>query len=697
MKRNLSLVLLSFVTLLMYPVVARAQAWSGIINSTRATNWSTAGVVGGIPSGSWTQCGSTIAAGSSAANITAALASCAGQNKYVLLGPGTFNLTGTISFPSAGHVVLRGSGANSTFIVGGSSGFSACVLHSAIICALSPSGSAFGNPVGVTGWTVGYTQGSNQITVNSASGINTTDPPSIIFLEQCETGYTASSPTAACTGSAVDNGNLFICTDAYNAIGRTGCSTSGTANQNAHRGQLEMTTATKIAGSVLTLADPLIYPNWTSGQTPRIWSAQSISTVGVENLAIDNTANSASDLIQFFNAYNFWVTGCKFSHWAFWGIETFQGLHGTIQNNYFTDTTGVDSYGVRFEGAGHNLIENNIFTRSLSAVVFDGPSAGDVVAYNFAINAKLANNFMKGLFFSHDQNAYDLYEGNVTPIQWNDSNHGTTNMLTRYRNFFSGWESCANGQCGANIFDGWTNSFVDLYADRYQNNVANVLGTPGYHTSYKSSSGSLGGGDGTVVIPAGAAFSPLPTDPLVSSTSMYWGNYDVVTNAVRWCGNSSDTSWATTCGSVSEVPTGARTYPSSIPSKGDTGAGQAALPASFYLSSKPSWFGSIPWPAIGPDVSGGNVGQCSGSLNTPGQYAGVAATSSSQCTGTSLTTPAWGGHINAIPAMACYLTTMGGKPDGTGSVLAFDAIKCYGGLSSSQGPAPPTNLVIILH
>jgi hypothetical protein len=29
-----------------------------------------------------------------------------------------------------------------------------------------------------------------------------------------------------------------------------------------------------------------------------------------------------------------------------------------------------------------------------------------------------------------------------------------------------------------------------------------------------------------------------------------------------------------------------------------------SLPASLYLADKPSWFGSVAWPAIGPDVSG---------------------------------------------------------------------------------------------
>ena len=619
------------------------------------------------------------------ATINAALSACGGTNEYVLLGPGTFNLNGTILFPAAGHVVLRGSGANSTFIVGGSSGFSGCVLHTAIICALSPTGSAFGNPVGVTAWTAGYTQGSNSITVGSTSGISTTDPPTIIMLEQCDTGYTASSASASCTGSATDNGQLFVCEDAYN--GTTGCSNDGPGNGNAHRGQFEMTTATNIAGSVLTLADPLIYPQWTSRQTPRIWSGASISTVGVENLAIDNTANSANDLIQFFNAYNYWVSGCKFTNWAFWGIEVFQGLHGTIQNNYFYHTTGVDSYSIRFEGAGRNLIQNNIMTQALSSVVFDGPSSGNVVAYNFSINNNFSNDFMKGAYFEHAVNAYDLYEGNVTNQILNDGDHGTANMITHYRNFILGWDSCANGQCGSNVHDTATNALYERSWGRYQNDVANIAGTPGYHTLYNTLSSNLAvfqWGIGN-----GATTPPNPNDPLVYSTSLIWSNYDTVNNAVR-CNNS-------------EVPTGASTYPNSIPTLGCSGG---TLPASFYLSSRPAWWSAtIPFPAIGPDVSSGNVGQCSGVLNTAGHQSGMPATSSAQCIGTTLTTPAWGGHVNAIPAVACYLTTMGGQPDGSGNALVFDGNTCYGKSaapapppsSGLQPPAPPKGLVAIIN
>ena len=37
----------------------------------------------------------------------------------------------------------------------------------------------------------------------------------------------------------------------------------------------------------------------------------------------------------------------------------------------------------------------------------------------------------------------------------------------------------------------------------------------------------------------------------------------------------------------------------------DPNASDHNLPTSMYLSSKPSWFGNIPWPPIGPDVTGG--------------------------------------------------------------------------------------------
>jgi len=50
----------------------------------------------------------------------------------------------------------------------------------------------------------------------------------------------------------------------------------------------------------------------------------------------------------------------------------------------------------------------------------------------------------------------------------------------------------------------------------------------------------------------------------------------------------------------------------------------------------------------------------------------------------------WGGHVNAIPALQCYVS-MGGLANGISSVLSFNADSCYT-TSSNPRPAAPTNL-----
>ena len=122
MKRKQAL-LISLILLLTIPTLARAQAWSGILNPTRAENWQRAnvGVAGGIQSSSWVQCGATIAAYTgTAATINTAIAACA-ANHFVLLGAGTFNLSTGISLSSVAsprsNVVLRGSGPTKTKLI----------------------------------------------------------------------------------------------------------------------------------------------------------------------------------------------------------------------------------------------------------------------------------------------------------------------------------------------------------------------------------------------------------------------------------------------------------------------------------------------------------------------------------------------------------------------------------------------------
>jgi len=70
-------------------------------------------------------------------------------------------------------------------------------------------------------------------------------------------------------------------------------------------------------------------------------------------------------------------------------------------------------------------------------------------------------------------------------------------------------------------------------------------------------------------------------DPKVESTLLRWGNYDYQNDAALW--------------DPAEVPAG-----NPVPSTQD-------LPASLFYASAPAWWpASVPWPPIGPDVTGGD-------------------------------------------------------------------------------------------
>ncbi len=224
--------------------------------------------------------------------------------------------------------------------------------------------------------------------------------------------------------------------------------------------------------------------------------------------------------------------------------------------------------------------------------------------------------------------------------------------------------------------------------NRSFNVVGNVLGQPSYHNQYQTYSTSTTNGPGaanenTSIYSLGWAGTGAVCssgaitvcDPLVFSTLMRWGNYDVANAATQW--NSAEASPAA-------VPYLNANFTSSYFS-----SLAHTLPSSLYYSSKPSWWpSSKAWPAVGPDVSSGNLGTCSGT------YSGAQATSSGQCTGGTLTA-GWAGHVNSTPAQDCYLSVMGGAPDGSGNQLNFDASQCYGSSGTSPtGPANPPTLTV---
>jgi hypothetical protein len=370
------------------------------------------------------------------------------------------------------------------------------------------------------------------------------------------------------------------------------------------------------------------------------------------------------------NCYHCWARNIRSINALGNHINENQGLGNVFRDSYFygSQGDGSSSYGIQLERSSSDLIENNIFQQVDTPIMF-GNGSGSIVGYNFTVDnlfGATTSTFMGASYYDHNAGSeMNLWEGNSMANFVTDSaTWGSSTQGTVFRNMLTGWQT------------GKTQSTFALFLNSYSrafNVIGNVLGQPGYHTHYQSyvtsSSRGVNGGSGlsksvfgfgwfTGSGGCGTPGTQPPCDPLVLSTAMLWGNYDTVNAAVQW--NS-------TLASPGAVPyVNANFTPSYFSSLAQT------LPSSLYYNSSPSWWpAGKAWPPVGPDVSSGNLGICTGT------YAGAQATAPSQCTGGGWSSK-WAAHANSIPAQDCYLNVMGGPPDGSGNLLNFDAKQCYG-------------------
>lgn len=655
------------------------QQWSGILDPSRAIDWSSVGA--SAISASRAQCVTsactTVSNGTTvtAASINAAIAS-APANTYVQIPAGTFTISAAIVFQNnSSNVTLRGAGANSTFLVftGSSASYSYCSNHN--ICVASADTNNAASPSNSASWTGGYSKGSTSITLSSVNNLAVGNP---IVLDQID--------------NQSDNGGLYIGCEI--ADGSSACYSGAGPNSfergqtalTTIRGQQQIVTVTSISGTgpyTVGISPGLYAPNWNSAQSPGAWWATSpVSGVGIENMSIDNSSDGSPG-IYFFNAQNCWVKGVReiltsSPGGSGWGQVTMSICnHCTVRDSYFYGNVNVDNYVIAVDIASDLLVENNISQFPGTFQFYNSDCEGCVAGYNYSVGSLYSgsSNWFAQPSDYHGVDLFSLAEGNIGGGVYADSFHGTHAFNTDFRNRFDGHSQNNGSATSSNTLAAILNP-----GTRFQNLIGNVLGTPGYHTNYKYTPGSSANYD-LSVIGAGVYPSGGVTDQLTNSTTMFWGNWDAVSKTARWCGNSSNSGFSSTCASTSEVPAGLSSYANAVPSS-------TSLPASFYLSGKPSWWPSgKAWPPIGPDVTGGNVGQCSG-----GTFDSSEAISSSQCTGGTFS-PVGGGLVVSLPAMDCYLNTMKGAVNGTGGALTFDPSACYSASGTgTTPPSPPQNV-----
>jgi hypothetical protein len=750
------------VALLMISVPAQSQAWSGILDPSRAADWTKAGVPGGIPHRT-TICNVVPPSGHNNDDdmnaINKAIATCP-EGQVVKLAKGTFTITHGITFAAKNNVTLRGAGPDLTILKFVGPGRQECGGYGSI--CLWGNRTSTANPASYAGshsW-IGtnsmpgtYTQGATVLNLDSVSGLGagqiviidqrnddvgmvpapngatescTTVPCTVTITTSIPHGYTVGQtvgvggkdlasgyvgyfritavPNPTSFQYALNTANLANSGGGYTTVDTDGVIVSGnrhiTIAENLDVGracpdamnpvtcqtheiswrsqtEVKVVTAVDALNKRITISPGLYYPNWRSSQAPGVyWFAPTSGTEnnlnghyairdGIEDLTADYSQNGGTSDnagIELRRAYQCWVQNVR----SIKGDRNHVWIRdGSMQNevvdSYFVDQKGAasQSYAVEMLGAtANNLVQNNICQHVVVCIMMGG-SVGSVVSYNYAVDDGY---YVKGLMMpmlnaNHDVNAFNLFEGNNTPSVNNDNGHGTGNLSTYFRDRMRGQSTPVknNGLIAADI----------AAYNRGMNFVGNVMGTSGAQNNYQQI-GRFTTGSVWSLDKASQTNTGVQPDPLVHQSLLRWGNYDVVSGTVRWCGNSSSPGWSTTCRSTSEIPTVGLKF-----INGNPVPASMTLPPSFYLAGQPyfwrtSW-GTPPWPAIGPDVRGGIAPD------------GV------------------DGHSHPIPAQLCHMKSPVDPvyQQTDPRILLFNAAKCYQG--AHERDLPPTNLKATAH
>jgi hypothetical protein len=600
-------ILLSLIVLIL-TAASQAQSWTPILASDRAIDWSNAGV-GDIPARA-VNC-ATLASSATVAQINAALSACPG-GQTVFLSAGSYTISGSINIPS--NVTLRGAGANLTILNATGKNASAVIQMG--------TGSVSFAPVSITS---GAVNGSTHIMVANASTILA--GKYLAISEQNNSSYVSAS------GS---EGNCNWCDGGWSHTG------------SYARGQIVAVTA--VLGDNVTIS-PALYGSYTN-QPIAVPFAMSASYAGVEDLQVVAHNTGYGTNFGLSACAYCWVKGVESNYADGDHVEVYWGYRDEIRDSYFSNaflhTPGTHDSDLQIAlKTSASLIENNIIERTHVAVMLEWGAAGNVLAYNYTMGEfdnGSTNVVIGGVDFHGAHPQFNLIEGNVLTQIDADSVWGTSSHTTAFRNWVVGTSRICSPMSGRGVVScSGTNGHYGFQAARAMqfsylatrnNFIANVVGSApmqaliGYNwpmaqkpsikfpalrsydaTAYAWSFGygeASDNGSGT-----GCNGGTLPCHRASTAASdLFHGNFNNVDSSITWTASISHT-----------------------------------LPASFYLTAKPHWWGSLPFPSTGPDVASGTGPK---------------------------------GHSYGNPARVCYLNGMGGSDGGAGGPLSFNAAKCYG-------------------
>lgn len=327
--------------------------------------------------------------------------------------------------------------------------------------------------------------------------------------------------------------------------------------------------ATNISGNTITLDRP-VYGNYSPQFSPTCRVLNMLTNSGLENLTIEGKTNSIYST-WFWRAANCWLTNVHSTNVNLTGSATHFEVNNSARISIVgskAERNGYSSYvnvygGSLNSGATDCLVEDNIFDRLWHGFLVQNGAAGNVVAYNFGLNYGHGSDYptdssVKPGGVSHGNYPnMNLFEGNVLSYYMQDSFWGNSGPTTVFRNWLRRYSLSSNGSIAP---DGEVAISVEG-SNYWSSFVGNIVGMP--YMLGGTNNWNLG-------VTTGRA---QDYDPYVITNNLFHGNFDFETNGVAWDADTPDQD----------------------------------LPDSFYLAAKPAWFGSLAWPAIGPDVNTNNT------------------------------------------------------------------------------------------
>lgn len=355
------------------------------------------------------------------------------------------------------------------------------------------------------------------------------------------------------------------------------------------RSTMQATEITAISGNTLTIKDPL-YIDFPLARSPQVWRTVPLNTAsvpvgnrwsGIEDIAVaggNNLWGFPGGTIAFSYMAYAWAKGVEADGEKWSGDPAHPGKYGyniglgrcyrcVVRESYSHGSTDINpggqAYGIVIGvGTSASLVENNISIYNNKPIALNSTGGGNVIAYNYVDQAILWSSpgwQENGIDDCHANfTHHDLIEGNWTPNLGGDTTHGNSGFHTHLRNYAHGTNLLGGAKSGnlrAVGMDGWTHYHAYIGnvlngGSVYQTTPSSKSGTPIYQLG--NNYGGIGGNWDN-----GYALAHIYRD----------GNWDNVSNGVVWA------------------------------------AGARTIPNSFYLTSKPAFFGSYQWPWVDPTGS----------------------------------------------------------------------------------------------